>query len=92
MFLLIGKNVNPRILRSVKTLVLKKEDEIKTFKNTYVVVIQLLSRVRPFVTSWSRLGSPRQEDWSGLHLLLQGIFWTQGLSPRLPHCKQTLYC
>ena len=35
---LTGKNVNPQILRSVKTLVLKKEDEIKTFKNTYVVV------------------------------------------------------
>ena len=37
----------------------------------------------------------RQEDWSGLHFLLQGIFLTQQLNPRLlllPHCRQILYC
>ena len=27
----------------------------------------------------------------GCHFLLQGIFLTQGLSPGLPHCRQTLY-
>ena len=33
----------------------------------------------------------RQESWSGCHLLLQGIFPTQGSNPGLPHCRQTLY-
>ena len=27
----------------------------------------------------------------GCHFLLQGIFLTQGLSPRLPHCRKMLY-
>ena len=27
----------------------------------------------------------------GCHMLLQGIFPTQGLNPGLPHCRQTLY-
>ena len=26
------------------------------------------------------------------HVLLQGIFPTQGLDPGLPHCRQILYC
>ena len=29
-------------------------------------------------------------EW-GCHVLLQGIFPTQGLNPGLPHCGQTLY-
>ena len=33
------------------------------------------------------LGFSRQEDWSGSHSLLQGIFLTQGLL----HCRQILY-
>ena len=33
----------------------------------------------------------RQEDWSGLHSLLQGIFPTQGSNPGLLHCRQILY-
>ena len=33
----------------------------------------------------------RQEYWSGLPFLLQGIFPTQGLNPGLPHCSQILY-
>ena len=28
----------------------------------------------------------------GCYTLLQGIFPTQGLKPRLPHCRQMLYC
>ena len=28
----------------------------------------------------------------GCHLLLQGIFPTQGLNPGLPHCRQILNC
>ena len=31
------------------------------------------------------MGFSRQEHWSGRHCLLQGIFPTQGLSPRLFH-------
>ena len=27
----------------------------------------------------------------GRHSLLQGIFWTQGSNPGLPHCRQILY-
>ena len=27
----------------------------------------------------------------GSHSLLQGVFWTQGLNPGLPHCRQILY-
>ena len=33
----------------------------------------------------------RQEYWSRLHALLQGIFPTQGSNPSLPHCRQILY-
>ena len=33
------------------------------------------------------LGFSRQEDWSGSHSLLQGIFLTQGLL----HCRQIIY-
>ena len=31
------------------------------------------------------LGFSRQEYWSGLHFLLQGIFLTQGLNPHFLH-------
>ena len=34
----------------------------------------------------------RQEDWSGLPFLPQGIFLTQGLNPSLQHCWQTFHC
>ena len=33
----------------------------------------------------------RQEYWSSLHSLLQGIFLTQGLNPGFLHCRQILY-
>ena len=33
----------------------------------------------------------RQEYWSGLHSLLQGIFPTQGSNLGLLHCRQILY-
>ena len=59
----------------------------------------MLSHVRLFVTPWTvtpqaprSMGFSRHEYWSGLHLLLQGIFPTQGLNPGLPHCRQILYC
>ena len=36
-------------------------------------------------------GFARQEYWSGLPCLLQGIFPTQGLNPGLLHCRWILY-
>ena len=32
-------------------------------------------------------GILRQEHWSGLPSLLQGIFPSQGLNPGFPHCR-----
>ena len=37
------------------------------------------------------VGFPRQEYWSGLPFLLQGIFPAQGLNPGLLHCRRILY-
>ena len=37
------------------------------------------------------MGFSRQEYWSGLHALLQGIFPTQGSILGLLHCRQILY-
>ena len=61
--------------------------------------VKSLSHVRLFVTPWTvtpqapwSMGFSRHEYWSGLHLLLHGIFPTQGLNPGLPHRRQTLYC
>ena len=57
----------------------------------------MLSRVWLFVTPWTvacrapvSMGFSRQEYWSGLYSLLQGIFPIQGSNPRLPHCRQIL--
>ena len=35
--------------------------------------------------------SPGTNIGVGCHVLLQGIFTSQGLNPGLPHCRQTLY-
>ena len=46
------------------------------------------SFVTPGTVAWQAplaMGFPRQEYWSGLHFLLQGIFPTQGLNMRLLH-------
>ena len=55
------------------------------------------NRVWLFTTPWTvacqaplSMRFSRQEYWSGYHFLLQGIFWTQGSNPCLPHCRQTL--
>ena len=47
------------------------------------------------VTPWTvalqaplAMGFSRQDYWSGLCFLFQGIFLTQGLNPGLPHCRQ----
>ena len=36
--------------------------------------------------------SPGKNTGEGCHVLLQGIFPTQGSNPGLPHCRQILYC
>ena len=36
--------------------------------------------------------SPGKNTGVGSHVLLQGIFPTQGLNLGLPHCRQILYC
>ena len=36
--------------------------------------------------------SPGKNTGGGCHVLLQGIFLTQGLKPGLPHCSWILYC
>ena len=36
--------------------------------------------------------SPGKNTGLGCHVLLQGIFPTQGSNPSLPHCRQILYC
>ena len=60
--------------------------------------VKLLSCVQLFAIPWTiayqtppSMEFSRQEYWSGLHFLLQGIFLTQGLNPGLLHCRQTLY-
>ena len=60
--------------------------------------VKLLSRVRLFATPWTvacqdppSTEFSRQEYWSGLPFLLQGIFLTQGLNLGLLHCRQMLY-
>ena len=60
--------------------------------------VKSLSRVQLFMTPWAlayqappSTGFCRQEYWSGLHFLLQGIFPTQGSNLGLPHYRQMLY-
>ena len=62
------------------------------------VKVKLLSRVQLFLTLWTVayqappfMGFSRQEYWSGLPFLLQGLFPTQGLNLGLPHCRQMPY-
>ena len=59
----------------------------KSFVKTACVCAKSLSRVRLFVTPWTAahqaplsMGFSRQEYWSGLRGLLQGIFPTEVLS------------
>ena len=59
---------------------------------------QSLSHIRPFATPWTvahqsplSMEFSRQEYWKGCHILLQGVFLTQGSNPHRPHCRQTLY-
>ena len=63
---------------------------------THTCVCYLLSCL--FATPWTvareaplSMGFPRQEYWSGLPCLLQGIFPIQGSNLGLLHCRQILY-
>ena len=62
------------------------------------VHVWVLSRVWLIVIPWTvawqaplSMGFSRQEDCSGCHFLLQGIFLIQGSNPGLLHCRQILY-
>ena len=62
------------------------------------VKVKSLSHVRLFVTTWTvayqatpSMGFSRQEYWSGLPFLLQGIFPTQGSNLGFLHCRKMLY-
>ena len=52
-----------------------------------------LSCVQLSATPWTPppMGFSRQEYWSGLHSLLQGIFLTQGSNLGLLHCRQIFF-
>ena len=64
-----------------------------------IISVYVLSPVRLFVTSMncSPPGSSVHEEFPGkntavgYHLLLQGIFLTQGPNSSLLHCRQILY-
>ena len=75
----------PQTLLSLHCTIFMRRSEVK-----------LLSCVQLFATPWTvayqsplSMGLSRQEYWSGLHFLLQGIFPTQGSNPGLLHCRQT---
>ena len=65
-----------------------------------VCEVKWLSRARLFATLWTVACTELLRPWDfqgkstgvGCHFVLQGIFPTQGSSPGLSHCTQTLYC
>ena len=61
-----------------------------------IVLCSVVSQL--FATTWTvacqaplSMEFSRQEYWSGLHALLQGIFPTQGSNPGFLHCRWILY-
>ena len=84
-----------RSYNSIKKFI---DELVRSAKRTKVKWVKSLSRVWLFVIPWTvayqtppSMEFSRQECWSELHFLLQGIFPTQGSNPGLPHCRQTLY-
>ena len=65
----------------------------------YICCVVLVAQLCPTVCDPMDCSPPgplsmefsRQEYWSGLHSLLQGIFSTQGSNLGLLHCRQILY-
>ena len=64
----------------------------------YLGKVKSLSHVRLFATPWTMATRllrpwdfPGKSTRVGCHVLLQGIFPTQGLNPGLLHCRQMLY-
>ena len=62
------------------------------FRCMCVCMLSHFSRVQLFATLWTidhqaprPMGFSRQEYWSGLHALLQGIFLIQGLNLHLSY-------
>ena len=84
---LTAYNSFPQYLHGLPPSFLPSEEEVKS-----------LSRVQLFATPWTVaykapvcMEFSRQEYWSGLPFLLQGIFPTQGSNLGRPHCRQMLY-
>ena len=72
--------------------------EEKNGKRELCACVFSQSVVSDSVTPWTiahqaplSMGFPRQEYWSGLRSLLQGIFLTQKSSLHLLHCGEILY-
>ena len=68
----------------------------RDLKHGLKVKVKSLSGVRPSATPWTvayqaspSMGFSGKNTGVGCHFLLQEIFPTQGLNPRLPHCRQT---
>ena len=79
-----------------KTVAFWKGGEDGVRHGVLICVCHLLSRVRLSVTPWTKQSARLHCPWNfpgtwSCHFLLQGIFWIQGLNPRLPHCRQILY-
>ena len=61
-------------------------------------VLCFVAQLCPTLMGWSLPGSsvhgdsPGKNTGVGCHVLLQGIFPTQGSNPGLPHCRWILYC
>ena len=94
------------IFRRPSHCYLKRSFLVEDISNQSNCLCLLLSCVQLFATPWIPAhqllcpwGLSRQEYWNGekkntrmgRHVLLQGIFPTQGLNPGLPHCRQILY-
>ena len=67
-----------------------------TFKNIKHTVLCWVTRSQSTLCNPVRLlcpwDSPGKNTGVVCHVLLQGIFSTQGLNSCLPHCRQILYC
>ena len=80
---------------------INQELGMSVYTLAYVHACSVTSVVSDSVTPWTvgqqaslSMGFSRQEYWSVLHALLQGIFLTQGLNLHLlclPHWQQVLY-
>ena len=95
-----SKSVQPMFSYSAPECLSKENEktDLKIYMHPNVSVLSRSIAPDSFATPWTTacqaplsMGFCRQEYWSGLHALLQGIFPTKGLDPGLPHCRHILY-